>query len=306
MPSIRQPAPRGNAGFTMNNPLADFGRRPAFPPHAVLAQRDKKINLNYPLPVSNDPNEPIRQKWINDTYQLPKSVLPPDAVDTPEELAQLSQYRHQYHRLPRPRRHDDPLGSTRTSCLGSIAATAYPTLTPELFQRQRQPLDQYGMEYNPVAINEVLAYSFQTRASPTVTATEYNRFFVELVNTLSQTAIGLLPAGDFGTGVTNPPDVSTLDLSLANYDMVMTADDPVSRPDPFTGQLLPIQAQLLRPASVQSSEFHHEFRCLTRRSPHLATCSSHLATRSGHPPIRPPRPTSRPATSTPSPTPPPR
>ena len=31
-----------------------------------------------------------------------------------------------------------------------------------------------------------------------------------------------------------------LDLSLANYDMVMTADDPVSRPDPFTGQLLPI------------------------------------------------------------------
>ena len=33
-----------------------------------------------------------------------------------------------------------------------------------------------------------------------------------------------------------------LDLSLANYDMVITADDPVSRPDPFTGQLLPIQS----------------------------------------------------------------
>ena len=71
---------------------------------------------------------------------------------------------------------------------------------------------------------------------------ESNRFFVELVNTLSQT-------GRWGCcrqrlrcrSITNPPDVSTLDLSLANYDMVMTADDPVSRPDPFTGQLLPIQ-----------------------------------------------------------------
>ncbi len=57
-----------------------------------LAQRDKKINLNYPLPVSNDPNETVRQKWINDAYQLLKSILPPKAVDTPEELAQLSQY----------------------------------------------------------------------------------------------------------------------------------------------------------------------------------------------------------------------
>ena len=42
--------------------------------------------------MSNDPNEPIRQKWISDTYQMLKSVLPPKAVDTPEELAQLSQY----------------------------------------------------------------------------------------------------------------------------------------------------------------------------------------------------------------------
>ena len=33
----------------------------------------EKINLNYPLPVSNDPNEPIRQKWISDAYQLLKS-----------------------------------------------------------------------------------------------------------------------------------------------------------------------------------------------------------------------------------------
>ena len=57
-----------------------------------LAHRDKKINLNYPLPVSNDPNEAVRQKWISDAYQTLKAILPPLAVDTPEELAQLSQY----------------------------------------------------------------------------------------------------------------------------------------------------------------------------------------------------------------------
>ncbi len=61
-------------------------------PTPALAHRDKKINLNYPLPVSNDPNEPVRQKWINDAYQLAKAILPPLAVDTPEELAGLSQY----------------------------------------------------------------------------------------------------------------------------------------------------------------------------------------------------------------------
>ena len=94
------------------------------------------------------------------------------------------------------------------------------------------------MEYNPVAINEAMAYSFAISSG----SGESNRFFVELVNTLSQSALGLLPAGDFGAGITNPPDVSILDLSLANYDLVMTADDPVSRPDPFTGQLLPISS----------------------------------------------------------------
>ena len=61
-------------------------------PTPSLAHRDKKINLNYPLPVSNDPNEPIRQKWISDAYQLLKYVLPPKAVDTPDELAELSQF----------------------------------------------------------------------------------------------------------------------------------------------------------------------------------------------------------------------
>ena len=57
-----------------------------------VAHRDRKINLNFPLPISNDPAEPIRQKWCRETYQLLKAILPPAAVDTPEELAALSQY----------------------------------------------------------------------------------------------------------------------------------------------------------------------------------------------------------------------
>ena len=61
-------------------------------PTPQLAHRDRRINLNYPLPVSNSPIEPVRQKWIRDTYTLLKSVLPPKSVDTPEELAQLSQF----------------------------------------------------------------------------------------------------------------------------------------------------------------------------------------------------------------------
>ena len=74
-----------NAGFPY------LGAAPGLPTPS-LAQRDKKINLNYPLPVSNDPEEPIRQKWISDAYELMKSVLPPKAVDTPDELAALSQF----------------------------------------------------------------------------------------------------------------------------------------------------------------------------------------------------------------------
>jgi len=223
-----------NAGFPY------LGAAPGLPT-PPLAHRDKKINLNYPLPVSNDPNEPIRQKWISDAYQLLKSVLPPKSVDTADELAELSQFLVNVIDFRDP---DCTMTHFRNPdvevVLGSISGSTYNTTylapigQPIPAANTAIPLDQYGMEYNPIAINEAIAYSFQT--SPGTT----NRFYVELVNTLSQTAIGLLPANAFGPTITNPPDVSMLDLSLANYDLVMTADDPVSRPDPFTGQLLPI------------------------------------------------------------------
>ena len=57
-----------------------------------IAHRDRKINLNFPLPISNDPAEPVRQKWCRETYQMLKAILPPASVDTPEELAALSQF----------------------------------------------------------------------------------------------------------------------------------------------------------------------------------------------------------------------
>lgn len=58
----------------------------------TLAHRDRRINLNFPFPVSNRYDEPIRQKWVSETYAMLKATLPPKAVDTPIELAQLSQY----------------------------------------------------------------------------------------------------------------------------------------------------------------------------------------------------------------------
>ena len=173
-------------------------------------------------------------------------MLPPRAVDTPDELAQLSQFLVNVIDFRDP---DATMTHFRNPdvkvVLGAIGGT--PVYSPTYLAPINAkipaastaiPLDQFGMEYNPIAINETVAYSFQTGRTPATV----NRFLVELVNSLSQSAIGMLPANDFGAGISNPPDPSVLDLSLANYDMVITADDPVSRPDPFTGQLLPISS----------------------------------------------------------------
>ena len=219
-----------------------------------LAHRDKKINLNYPLPVSNDPNEPIRQKWISETYQLLKAVLPPRAVDTPEELAQLSQFviniidfrdpdctmTHWQNPdvLLVPGQPANPSGSAPTP------ATAPTLVLASSNPANAIPLDQYGMEYNPVALNEVLAFSYAHYQGGGAQA---NRFFVELVNTLTQSSIAALPPPS--PGGTNPPDPSILDLGGFQYtpgdpysggcwDLVFTDDTPNSRPDPYRGELV--------------------------------------------------------------------
>ena len=222
-------------------------------PTPSLAHRDKKINLNYPLPVSNDPDEPIRQKWISDTYQLLKWVLPPRAVDTPEELAQLSQFviniidfrdpdctmTHWQNPdvLLVPGQPANPSGSAPTP------ATAPTLVLASSNPANAIPLDQYGMEYNPVALNEVLAFSYAYQG----VGSQANRFFVELVNTLTQSAFAALPSQS--PGGTNPPDPSILDLGGFQYtpgdpysggcwDLVFTDDTPNSRPDPYRGELV--------------------------------------------------------------------
>src|SRR5262249_50284076 len=140
-------------------------------------------------------------------------------------------------------------------------------------------LDQYSMEYNPVAINEALAYTYQSRQPTAGAAPVYtSRFFIELVNTLTaaynpsfnyttntdpnnyyayQTAT---PGGNQPppppTTTPPPQQASTLDLGGFTYnppaaaggpidpygagcwDLVFTADNAMSRPDPYRGELV--------------------------------------------------------------------
>ncbi|MBX6315075.1 MAG: hypothetical protein IRY99_19495, partial [Isosphaeraceae bacterium] len=92
---------------------------------------------------------------------------------------------------------------------------------------------QWGMEYNPIAINEVLAYQFTCNQGGT--AVEAQRLFVELVNTLTQNE------GSGGTAC---------DLGLPGWGFLITQDNPnaasttppnakFERPNTVTGQLDP-------------------------------------------------------------------
>ena len=243
--------PNSDAGFTtLNVPAVTNANIAGLPnptnaapsPTPSLAQRDKKINLNYPLPVSNDPNEAVRQKWISDTYQTLKAILPPRSVDTAEELAQLSQFVINiidFRDTDATMTHwQNPDVYLRTSTAG---ASPYPVLAAAYNSTTDVPLDQYGMEYSPIAINEVMAYSFAS--SPTT-----NRFFIELVNTLTSPELGTPTASGLGTGTNN---ASVLDLAGFQssgaatpwdggcWDLVFTDDLPISRPDPVLGQLQP-------------------------------------------------------------------
>jgi hypothetical protein len=228
-----------------------------------LAHRGRRINLNFPLPSETttptgapagyvppayDPIEPVRQKWIRDTYQFMKAVLPPKAVDTPEELAQLSQFVVNIVDFRDPDGtitkfvNTDVATSTTTAPGGRAAAPAgqrsvqldfatVPPTTPydPSLTEADGYLVQYGMEYPPVAINEVLAYSFQFQGG-TGTPPSIGRFFLELVNTLT---------ADNGDNSGAPGQAS--DLTLDGWDLVVTEEDNtndgLARPDPYTGQV---------------------------------------------------------------------
>ncbi len=233
--SMGNPTRGGNSTFA---PVANAGMLGAtYTPG--LAQRGRKINLNMPLPVSNDPQEPIRRKWIADAYQLMKTVLPPRAIDTPEERAKLGQF------LVNVIDFRDP------DCTMTIwdnpdvffVPSASPTAPPTLSFAGSIPLRHYGMEYNPVAINEVLAFSYGRKNGTTAgTGINTGRFFIELANTLSQAEgnsdvdhnASTVNLSGYNTAV--PPNQP---YDGACWDLVFTGDAVGSRPDPFSGQLQP-------------------------------------------------------------------
>ncbi len=244
----------------------------------AVAHRDRKINLNAPLPISNDPAEPIRQKWCRETYQMMKAILPPASVDTPEELAALSQwvvniidFRDPDCTLTRFVNTDlevtDVLthtaantatypGSNRADLTWTVsvpgvkfAASTIPNphfpYDPSLYQVDGDGnghpsttfLVQHGMEYNPIAINEALAYQApygSNTTPPTITATvlpNYQALFVELVNTLSEE--------QNNPGVTGTPSTTNSSaISLAGWDIVIAPDGyGWGRPDPISGDV---------------------------------------------------------------------
>jgi len=224
-------------------------------PTPPLAHRDKKINLNYPLPVSNDPNEAVRQKWISDAYQTLKAILPPLAVDTPEELAQLSQYvinivdfRDPDATMTHWVNPDVSLavwngtGTVPVAPVLIAKGAALPTNT--VLSNTNGQFDQYGMEFNPIAINEVLAYSF-LRKGTSGTATATPRFFIELVNTLTSPETGAFTnnasildlSGFLSNG--SPTTAPQIPWNNGCWDIIFTDDRANNRPDPYLGQLQP-------------------------------------------------------------------
>ncbi len=191
-----------------------------------LAQRNRRINLNFPLPVSNDPMEPVRQKWIFETYQLMKQMLPQTATDTTYELAQLSQF------LVNVIDFRDPDSTVTVFQNPDLIWTPPTGGTPARLainvggaNTVSVPLVQYGMEYQPIAINEVLAFQFNAKNPQTKADSPNKRFFFELVNTLTQD--GTATAAPFST-----------DLNLNGWDFVITPDtSTLGKPDPITGQI---------------------------------------------------------------------
>ncbi|RUL82036.1 hypothetical protein TsocGM_24040, partial [Tautonia sociabilis] len=242
-------------------------RRGASSPSVIHGGR--RINLNHPLPHSYDPFEPVRQKWISETYQTLKLILPPHAIDSPQELAKLGQFvvnivdfrdpdnaitiwdNPDVMHLPAfrittsnldvppsihlPYRADgtvDPLYSGYDT-----DGDGNPDVLPS-------PLRHYGMEYQPVALNEVLAFQFNysdknVTGAPTDRNKRANRMYIELANLLTKA----------GPGTTDATD-----LNLQGWDFVLVKEDPNSpynpseasfdpvyvRPDPTTGQLPPV------------------------------------------------------------------
>lgn len=252
----------GNANFTANQSASSpnlsynaVGNFLQFPTPSI-ALGDRRINLNFPLPaydyqgVPSIPRyqEPTRLKWLRETYQLMLRVLPPKAVDTALEKAELAQF------LVNVIDFRDPDGvmtlftaiDPNTNTLGhglyqTIAGPSQPSviveaLPPNYAQPPNTiPLNLWGMEYQPVALNEVLAYEFKYWGSDGKgTEASQRRLFIEMVNTLT--------ASNRSGGDVTLWDPS--DQNMNGWDFVVAQDtdqngvpDATGRPDPVTGQI---------------------------------------------------------------------
>ena len=249
-----------------------------------VAHRDRKINLNYPLPISNDPAEPIRQKWCRETYQMLKAILPPASVDTPEELAALSQFVVNIIDFRDPdcsatrfvntdlvvtdvltKRADtsqlramfnttwtvSPAGVAFTPP-GTIPAPHFP-FDPSLYNPDTTPtcayLVQHGMEYSPIAINEAMAYASNYAKSSMDAVDKYAAMFVVLVNTLSESQNN--PKSSYratGPNATRHNIPNSSAISLTGWDIVVLPDNyGWGRPDPITGDVNPVVMPVYTP-----------------------------------------------------------
>ncbi|WP_152053269.1 hypothetical protein [Tautonia marina] len=227
-----------------------------------LTHGGRRINLNHPLPHSYNPVEPVRQKWITETYETLKVILPPHAIDTPHELAKLGQFvvnivdfrdpdnaitiwqNPDIVHLPARRADGDGNGNLDDDADYDLPPSIHlpyradGTPDPWFSDALARPLTHYGMEYQPVALNEVLGFqfSFAEASGSTFQNSRANRLYIEMVNMLTE-------AGD--------PAPNATDLDLQGWDFVLVKEDhdpnysagnpyhhPVFvRPDPITGQI---------------------------------------------------------------------
>ena len=254
---INAPGPFSRNSTYRSAPLASASLKAQSVPTPSVAHGGRRINLNFPLPVSNSPMEPVRQKWIRETYTFLKQVLPPASIDTPEELAQLSQYvvnlidfrdpdcamtkfvNTDVAVVPPTAPTGALPGGTQTTLkrwTGAVA-TAYDVTIPPSNNLSNY-LIQYGMENPPVALNEVLAFNYYSGATEvddttTLNATNYKPvLYFEMVNMLTKDAVN------------NTPDTS--DLDLTGWDVVIMPDNALGRPDLVTGQI-PLQPPTATP-----------------------------------------------------------
>ncbi len=235
-----------------------------------VAHRDRKINLNAPLPISNDPAEPVRQKWCRETYQMLKAILPPASIDTPEELAALSQYvvnildfRDSDGTMTRFVNTDLVVTDVLTHSAKNILLDPFErqwTVSPSGVKFADQPISdphfpydpslyspdavtpflvQHGMEYNPIVINEAMAYQALGGTGTGAAPQTYQALFIELINTLTadQNNSSTVPI----PGNDTPIVANASTIILKGWDIIIAPDAAGwGRPDPITGDVNPI------------------------------------------------------------------